>query len=316
MFIYEKELTMTQNDQTIKQTIRNRYGAIADRYNQPDPTATIELMDSRPPAAASCCAPAETGQLFEVADGVSCCAPDASAMSLAEALYGQTGIADLPETVTAASLGCGNPTAIAALKAGETVLDLGSGGGIDCFIAAKAVGPAGRVIGVDMTDSMLALANGNKAKLGAANVEFRKGEIENLPVDSLTVDVIISNCVINLSPDKDAVFREAFRVLKPGGRFSVSDIVTEGEFPPQLRANVNAWSGCITGALDQQDYLDKMRRAGFTSIDVESRVSYGLENPDRLDEAAREALTMDLDWSTVPDNVRLYSARITARKPA
>ena len=147
------------------------------------------------------------------------------------------------------------------------------------------------------------------------NVEFRKGEIEDLPVESNSVDVIISNCVINLSPDKDAVFREALRVLRPGGRFSVSDMVTEGEFPPQLRANINAWAGCITGALDQADYLQKMRRAGFTEVKVESRVSYGLEALDSLDEASREVVTRDVDWSTVPADVRLYSARIVARKP-
>jgi SAM-dependent methyltransferase len=195
------------------------------------------------------------------------------------------------------------------------VLDLGSGGGIDCFLAAKAVGPSGQVIGVDMTDSMLALANKNKAKLGVTNVDFRKGEIENLPVASDSVDVIISNCVINLSPDKDAVFREAVRVLKSGGRFTVSDMVTEGEFPEPLRQNVNAWAGCISGALDQNDYLAKMRQAGFSQIEVESRKSYGLENLAELDESSREALSKNVDWSTVPEDVRLYSARIVAYKP-
>jgi ubiquinone/menaquinone biosynthesis C-methylase UbiE len=251
-----------------------------------------------------------------VADGVSCCAPGSEAASiLAEALYNQADIADLPDSVTGISLGCGDPTAIANLKAGQTVLDLGSGGGIDCFIAAKKVGPTGRVIGVDMTDSMLELANKNKVKLGLTNVEFRKGEIEALPVESNSVDVIISNCVINLSPDKDAVFQEAFRVLKPGGRFSVSDMVTEGQFPPQLRANINAWAGCISGALDQADYLYKMRQVGFMDVAVESRVSYGLEALDSLDEASREALTQEVDWATVPENVRLYSAHIVAYKP-
>jgi arsenite methyltransferase len=230
-------------------------------------------------------------------------------------LYGQGELVDLPESVTGASLGCGNPTAIANLKPGETVLDLGSGGGIDCFLSARAVGPSGYVIGVDMTDSMLELANKNRAKMGITNVEFRKGEIENLPVESGTVDVIISNCVINLSPDKAAVFRDAFRVLKPGGRFTVSDMVTEGEFPAQLKANINAWAGCISGALDQADYLAKLKAAGFTDVLVESRTSYGLENLDVLDEASRTALTKDVDWSTVPNNVRLYSARIVAYKP-
>ena len=196
------------------------------------------------------------------------------------------------------------------------VLDMGSGGGIDCFLAAKAVGPAGYVIGVDMTDSMLELANQNKASLDLTNVEFRKVEIENLPVENYTSDIIISNFVINLSPDKDAVFREAVRVLKPGGRFVVSDMVTEGHFPEQLRANINAWAGCITGALDQEVYLEKMRAAGFVNVEVESRTSYGLESLDLLDEASREAITKGVDWATVPPDIRLYSARVVGYKPA
>jgi SAM-dependent methyltransferase len=308
----------------MKEKVRERYGAIADRYKDPVAVAPVEVVDSRPEAEAGCCGTtgcctpagaATTGSLYQVADGVSCSPTGSGADKLAEALYSQTDIADLPDTVTGISLGCGDPTAIANLKPGETVLDLGSGGGIDCFIAAKKVGPTGRVIGVDMTDSMLELANKNKAKIGLENVEFRKGEIENLPVESNTVDVIISNCVINLSPDKDAVFQEAFRVLKPGARFTVSDMVTEGQFPEQLRANVNAWAGCITGALDQNDYLAKLRQAGFVEVEVESRSSYGLENPDSLDETSREALSEGVDWSTVPDDVRLYSARVVALKP-
>lgn len=317
---------MTQDVKDMKDKVKERYGAIADRINKPEQASSIKVFDSRPlEAEAGCCGPvgcgspastAETGQLYQVADGVSCCSPGASTEAgLAQALYNATDLADLPETVTGISLGCGDPTAIADLKPGETVLDLGSGGGIDCFIAAKKVGPAGHIIGVDMTDSMLELANKNKAQMGITNVEFRKGEIENLPVEDNTVDVIISNCVINLSPDKDAVFREAFRVLKPGARFTVSDMVTEGQFPEQLRQNVNAWAGCISGALDQSDYLKKMRQAGFTEIAVESRASYGLENLDALDAESREALTQDVDWATVPDDVRLYSARIVARKP-
>jgi SAM-dependent methyltransferase len=171
------------------------------------------------------------------------------------------------------------------------------------------------VIGVDMTDRMLALAEQNKAKLGLTNVEFRKGEIEALPVESSSVDVIISNCVINLSPDKDAVFREAFRVLKPGGRFAVSDMVTEGEWPEQLKANVGAWTGCVTGAVDQNSYLQKMRAAGFVEVAIESQSSYGLEELDSLDKASRETLTKGINRDTIPANVRLYSARIVGRKP-
>jgi SAM-dependent methyltransferase len=311
------------NQDNIKDRVKERYGAIADQYLQPGSAAPIEILESRPLGEVGCCGPSgcgpapAAGQLYQVADGVSCCSPgEAISDSLAEALYSQTTLADLPDSVTGISLGCGNPTAIANLKSGETVLDLGSGGGIDCFLAAKAVGPSGHVIGVDMTDSMLNLANQNKAKVGLANVEFRKGEIENLPVENDSVDVIISNCVINLSPDKDAVFQEAFRVLKPGGRFTVSDMVTEGDFPPQLRANVNAWAGCITGALDQEVYLNKLRAAGFAQVEVESRTSYGLEYLDMLDESSREALTKGVDWSTVPADVRLYSAHVVAYKPA
>jgi ubiquinone/menaquinone biosynthesis C-methylase UbiE len=166
-----------------------------------------------------------------------------------------------------------------------------------------------------MTDNMLALANQNKLKLGLTNVEFRKGEIEDIPVKDSQIDIIISNCVINLSPDKDAVFREAFRVLKPGGRFVVSDIVSEGEISEPLRSNINAWAGCISGALDQEDYLNKLRRAGFVDVQVQSRTTYGIETIDELDEASRESLSQGVDWSTVPADARLYSANIIAFKP-
>jgi ubiquinone/menaquinone biosynthesis C-methylase UbiE len=295
---------MATESKTIKEKVREKYGALADQVKKPA-GAAIELFDSRPQVTDSCCGPSD------------CCSPGGTAQdtSLAQALYQDADLTDLPDSVTDISLGCGDPTAIANLKPGETVLDLGSGGGIDCFLAARAVGPTGQVIGVDMTDSMLELANKNKAKVGLTNVEFRKGEIEDLPVESDSVDVIISNCVINLSPDKDAVFRETFRVLKPGGRFSVSDIVTEGHFPEALRANINAWAGCITGALDQAVYLEKMRQAGFAEVVVGSRTSYGVEDINSLDEASREALSKGVDWSTVPINVRLYSAHIVAYKP-
>ncbi len=309
---------MSTDAKNLKEQVKERYGAIAGQYINPQETAPVEMFDSRPQANAGCCGPVpvtDERQLVQVADGVSCCASgEAKATSLADALYEKSTLADLPDTVIGVSLGCGNPTAIANLKPGETALDLGSGGGIDCFLAAKAVGPTGHVIGVDMTDNMLEIANANKAKMGVTNVEFRKGEIENLPVESNSVDVIISNCVINLSPDKDAVFREAVRVLKPGGRFTVSDMVTEGEFPAQLQANINAWAGCVTGALDQRVYLEKMRQAGFSNVEVESRVSYGIEKLDLLDEANREAITKDVNLESIPDDVRLYSARIVARK--
>jgi SAM-dependent methyltransferase len=184
-------------------------------------------------------------------------------------LYQVDDIADLPETV--ASLGCGNPTAIAGLREGEVVMDLGSGPGLDCFLSAKAVGPTGRVIGLDMTQEMLDLANANRDKLGAKNVEFRKGEMESMPIDSESIDVIISNCVINLSPDKDAVFAESFRVLKPGGRFHVSDVVLGRELSGEERSDLASWAGCQAGALLETDYLARLKKAGFAVARVDSR---------------------------------------------
>jgi len=181
-------------------------------------------------------------------------------------MYAQSGIDDLPATVTDVAFGCGNPTAIAALQPGETVLDLGSGGGIDCFLAAKMVGRKGRVYGVDMTPEMIALARQNAAKVGATNVEFRLGEIEHLPLDADSVDVIISNCVINLAPDKDQVFREALRVLRPGGRLQVSDIVWTSPAPDAIKDDMEQWAGCIAGALLESDYVAKIEVAGFERV--------------------------------------------------
>jgi ubiquinone/menaquinone biosynthesis C-methylase UbiE len=295
---------MTVKEKTIKDQVKERYGALADQQHKREVTVPVESCGCLPQVESDCCTPTDS----------SCCGPTDT--TLAEALYEQTDLETLPDSVTDISLGCGNPTAIASLKPGETVLDLGSGGGIDCFIAAKAVGSMGYVIGVDMTDEMLTLANKNKTKLDISNVEFRKGEIEDLPVESNTVDIIISNCVINLSPDKDAVFREAFRVLKPGGRFAVSDIVTEGDFPESFRANIEAWVGCITGAIDQSEYLDKLRQAGFTNVEVQSRKSLGIEALELLDEESREAISQEVDWSNIPPNLRVYSANIVAYKPS
>jgi 2-polyprenyl-3-methyl-5-hydroxy-6-metoxy-1,4-benzoquinol methylase len=202
----------------------------------------------------------------------SCCG-DSTSKGGRDVLYLADEVADLPETVT--SYGCGNPTAIAGLREGETVLDLGSGAGLDCFLSAKAVGAQGRVIGLDMTDDMLALANANRDKLGATNVEFRKGEMEAMPIDDATVNVIISNCVINLSPDKDAVFRESFRVLAPGGRFHVSDVVLSRELSAGERDDLALWAGCASGALVESDYLGRLVQAGFTDITVDSRSAIG-----------------------------------------
>src|SRR5690349_14082558 len=200
----------------------------------------------------------------------SCCGSASSrgaADPITHNLYGCGETAELPAEAVAASLGCGNPTALAELHAGETVLDLGSGGGIDVLLSAKRVGPSGKVYGLDMTDEMLALANENKARAGAENVEFLKGEIENIPLPDNSVDVIISNCVINLSADKDRVLREAFRVLKPGGRFAVSDVVTRGEMNPEIRKNAMLWAGCVAGALEETEYRDKLKAAGFEQVE-------------------------------------------------
>jgi arsenite methyltransferase len=194
---------------------------------------------------------------------ISCCDP------ITRDLYDSAQIAGLPEKAVAASLGCGNPTALAQLQAGQTVLDLGSGGGIDVLLSAKRVGPAGKAYGLDMTDEMLALARENQKKSGLTNVEFLKGAIENIPLPDNSVDVIISNCVINLSGDKDRVLREAFRVLKPGGRFAISDVLVRGEVPPEIRKSMELWVGCIAGALEEYEYRDKLYGAGFTAIDIE-----------------------------------------------
>ena len=185
-------------------------------------------------------------------------------------LYGEGEAGSVPEAALRASLGCGNPTALAKLEPGETVLDLGSGGGIDVLLSAKRVGPTGKAYGLDMTDEMLALAAENKRKSGLTNVEFLKGEIENVPLPDNTVDVIISNCVINLSGDKDRVLREAFRVLKPGGRFAISDVVVRGEVPEQIRKSMELWVGCVAGALSDTEYQEKLAAAGFESIDIEA----------------------------------------------
>jgi ubiquinone/menaquinone biosynthesis C-methylase UbiE len=198
----------------------------------------------------------------------SCCGPNEPADLSANKLYPISELETLPEEVTGLSMGCGDPITLASLQPGQTVLDLGSGGGIDCFMAAKKVGETGHVIGVDMTPEMLEKARANQAKMGFSNVEFRLGEIEHLPVADNSVDVIISNCVVNLSPDKPQVFREAFRVLKPGGKFAVSDIVTDGPLPKQVKDSLAAWAGCVAGALDVQEYLAWLEEAGFTSIEL------------------------------------------------
>ncbi|MFB0500945.1 MAG: arsenite methyltransferase [Candidatus Bathyarchaeia archaeon] len=210
----------------------------------------------------------------ELAKGTSCCDVStccgvSSRASYAKMIgYSDEELKGLPDSVTGTVAGCGNPTALMDLKEGDVVLDLGSGGGIDAFLAAKKVGPKGKVIGVDMTEEMIQLAKENAERMKTENVEFRLGEIENLPVEDGAVDVLISNCVINLSPDKDKVFSEAFRVLRPGGRMLISDIVTQGELPDEIRENLEMWAACVAGALDEKDYLQKIMNAGFEKVEV------------------------------------------------
>ena len=247
--------------------------------------------------------------------GSACCGSSPSSCSTVDmitgGLYDSLQRSELPEAAILASLGCGNPTALAELKAGETVLDLGSGGGIDVLLSARRVGPNGKAYGLDMTDEMLALARENKKKAGIENVEFLKGEIENIPLPDSSVDVIISNCVINLSGNKDKVLREACRVLRPGGRFAVSDIVTKGGIPPDIRRSVLLWVGCIAGALEDAEYREKLAAAGFEEINIEPTRIYG----------AKEVLSFLLDKGIDVEKVgsrldgRFMSAFIRARKP-
>jgi arsenite methyltransferase len=246
--------------------------------------------------------------------GSSCCGSTANSGCvdpITSNLYDSEQAGLVPEEALKASLGCGNPTALAHLHAGEIVLDLGSGGGIDVLLSAKRVGPTGKAYGLDMTDEMLALANKNKHKSGVENAEFLKGEIENIPLPDNSVDVIISNCVINLSADKDRVLREAFRVLKPGGRFAVSDVVTRGEIAPAIRQSVLLWVGCVAGALDENDYRSKLSVAGFQQIEIEPTRVYRAED-------AREFLSghgLEVDALASEVDGKFFSAFVRAVKP-
>lgn len=249
--------------------------------------------------------------------GSACCGTSpASAMNgcdpITSNLYPEADAGAVPEAALQASLGCGNPTLLAKLQPGETVLDLGSGGGIDVLLSARRVGPAGKAFGLDMTDEMLALAEENRRKSGLTNVEFLKGEIENIPLPENTVDVIVSNCVINLSSDKDRVLEEAFRVLKPGGRLAISDVVVRGDVPQEIRHNMELWVGCVAGALSEDDYREKLQAAGFEAIEIEPTRIYNIED-------AREFLgAAGLDVSTIASQVegKFISAFVRARKPA
>ena len=265
-------------ESTVQDAVREKYGAIAKSGGKE-----------------GCCGPS------------ACCGSD----PITSDLYSDAEKAGLPHEAVSVSLGCGNPTALLTLEQGQTVLDLGSGGGIDVLLSAKRVGPTGKVYGLDMTDDMLALARENQRKAGATNVEFLKGTIEAVPLPENSVDVIISNCVINLSNDKDAVLREAFRVLKPGGRFAVSDVVVKGDVPSDVRRSMELWVGCIAGALEEGEYVSKLRAAGFADVDVEPWRIYNVDD-------ARAFLTesgLDVDALAPDVEGRFFSAFVRARKP-
>ena len=268
-------------DETLKQIVKEKYGRAAQRVT----------------SGGACCGSTP---------GRRECDP------ITTNLYAAGETAGLPAEAVVASLGCGNPTALADLRPGETVLDLGSGGGIDVLLSAKRVGPTGKAYGLDMTDEMLALARDNQRKSGVENVEFLRGEIEDVPLPAGSVDVIISNCVINLSADKDRVFAEAFRVLRPGGRLAVSDVVVRGEMPSAIRKSVELWIGCVAGALGEREYREKLAKAGFEAIDVEPTRIYRAED-------AREFLAgAGLDTDAIAPEVdgKFMSAFVRARKPA
>jgi arsenite methyltransferase len=247
--------------------------------------------------------------------GSSCCGASPSCATdvdpITSALYDEAQAIQIPEEALKASLGCGNPTALATLNPGDIVLDLGSGGGIDVLLSARRVGPTGKAYGLDMTDEMLALARENQKKAGVDNVEFLKGEIEHIPLPDNSVDVIISNCVINLSADKDRVLRQAFRVLKPGGRLAVSDVVTRGAMLPEIRERVLLWVGCIAGALEENEYRSKLSAAGFTNISLEPTRIY------RIDDARAFLSGQGIDVDRIAPEVdgKFMSAFIRATKP-
>jgi arsenite methyltransferase len=249
-------------------------------------------------------------------DGKSCCGQDRSGVDgscdpITSNLYDAAQEGEVPDTAIKASLGCGNPTALAELKPGEVVLDLGSGGGIDVLLSARRVGPKGKVFGLDMTDEMLAFAEENRRKSGLTNVEFLKGEIESVPLSDNSVDVIISNCVINLSGDKDRVLKEAFRVLKPGGRFAVSDVVVRGHVPDAIRKNMELWVGCVAGALSDDEYVEKLARAGFENVVIEPTRVYSITDAETF------LSKRGFDVATIAPQVegKFLSAFIRATKP-
>ena len=316
--------TIPTNDEQLRAEVSARYGRTA-----------LQVLETQQPAAAdACCAPtcctptatakASSGQALPVVEaeqtqtsgccGSSCCATDTrDASVITSDLYSQAELGTIPLAAALASLGCGNPTALAELKSGERVLDLGSGGGIDVLLSAQRVGPTGFAYGLDMTDAMLELAERNRAEAGVENVRFLKGIIETIPLPPESVDVVISNCVINLSADKGQVLREAYRVLTAGGRFAVSDIVFQGHFPQALRADLQSWAGCIAGALEEETYRALLTSAGFTEIEVEVTRRYSLQDIAESGASASLSALSEAERSKVDG--RFVSAFIRAHKP-
>jgi arsenite methyltransferase len=275
-----KERKMASDN--VRETVKSKYGEAARRV-----------------------AAGEASGCGSEASAVPCCDP------ISLNLYGASEVAGLPRNAVAASLGCGNPTALAQLNAGETVLDLGSGGGIDVLLSARRVGVTGKAYGLDMTDEMLALARENQRKAGVQNVEFLKGEIENIPLPENSVDVVISNCVINLSTDKGRVLQEAYRVLRPGGRFAVSDVVVRGAVPPDIRRSIEMWVGCVAGAMEESEYRSKLAAAGFEQIEIEATRVYG------VDDARQFLVANGIDVDAIAPQVegKFASAFVRAKKP-
>ena len=269
----------TTHPEEIHSAVRQRYGQIARDFEG---------------TGASCCGPSD------------CCGSGEPNVTMVKTLYETPDVGELPFDVTGLSLGCGDPVTLAGLQPGETVLDLGSGGGIDCFLAAKQVGPSGHVIGVDMTPDMLEKARANAKKMSAENVEFRLGEIEHLPVADESVDVVISNCVINLSPDKAQVFHDVYRALRPGGRLAVSDIVTRVELPPELKHDLGSWAACVAGAWVDKDYVAAIEAAGFVDVEIKERT---------FDDSTIAEAAADLEIDPAIAQRIAYSASVTATKP-
>lgn len=291
--------TVPQDDEMLREAVRERYGRTAAKVLNTGDAAVDGCCDT----STSCCGTSSG----------SCCGTGSTGDAVTSDLYSQVELGELPVAAALASLGCGNPTALAELKPGEKVLDLGSGGGIDVLLSARRVGPTGIAYGLDMTDTMLELAERNRVEAGVENVRFLRGVIEDIPLPASSVDVVISNCVINLSADKGQVLREAYRVLAPGGRFAVSDIVFQGRIPAAIRSDLEAWAGCIAGALEEETYRQLLQDAGFTGIDVEVTRRYALN--DITDSGASDSLATLSEAERADVDGKFVSAFIRARKP-